>query len=198
LNVDTQNQPKVKIQLNFQDVNIYFYEHCVGAFSYFSKKVIQHVGLYDESYFNALEHLDHTYMICQEQFHPSFWYFADIENSSAYIGDDGWSKDQSVITAQDKYKSNLKNAEQYFFLKYQKNIYKIEKDSILIFVEKLELINESYGEKKDLFQLNRMEIFDFIKHDIIKQLKYLNLSRLFYSIFDLFSFYTKSIFLRLK
>jgi ERCC4-type nuclease len=34
-----------------------------------------------------LEHIDHTYRIIKHGYHPPFWWFADIEESSNYIED---------------------------------------------------------------------------------------------------------------
>jgi GT2 family glycosyltransferase len=53
--------------------------------SFFTRNVIEKVGYFDERFFNAWDHVDHTYRIIKAGYHPPFWWFADIENSHEYI-----------------------------------------------------------------------------------------------------------------
>lgn len=188
LNLNENRSPKIKISLNFNKINICFYDHCVGAFSYFSKLVIDKVGLYDERYYNALEHLDHTYLICQQNFHPSYWYFADIENSNCYLGDEYWSSQQSVISANNDAKKNLLSAELVFSTKYHFSVYKINKDNVLDFFKNVYFINMEYGQKLNLLSLNKNNIYSYLFKDIEKNLKKLNFSRLLKSFLILLVF----------
>lgn len=107
-----------KITVNYGDIGISFYQHCVGSFSYYSKKCLDDVGLMDERYYNACEHVDHTYDIIKNGYHPPFWWFADIENSSAYIGDDGWSIETSSICSSPSFLENVKKADNIFVAKH--------------------------------------------------------------------------------
>jgi len=72
-------------------------QNLVGAFSYYYYKLFEKVGLIDEQFFNAWEHVDHTYQIIKAGYHPPFWWFADIANSDTYIGDQDVDHSQSVI-----------------------------------------------------------------------------------------------------
>ena len=111
--------PMIKLQLNYTPtVNILFYQHCVGSFSYYSRKCLEDVGLMDENYYNACEHVDHTYEIIKKGYHPSFWWFADIDKSWEYIGDHGWSMESSSICSKPDFRENVKKSDEIFIKKH--------------------------------------------------------------------------------
>lgn len=64
-------------------VSISLYPHCVGAFSYYRKSLLENVGFLDEVFVNAWEHVEHTYQIILKGYHPPFWWFADISSSKS-------------------------------------------------------------------------------------------------------------------
>jgi GT2 family glycosyltransferase len=76
--------PKITIQYS-SDVSIDLYEHIAGVFSFFTREILLAVGLHDDIFFNAWEHVDHTYRIIKANGHPAFWWFADITDSSTMI-----------------------------------------------------------------------------------------------------------------
>jgi glycosyltransferase involved in cell wall biosynthesis len=51
--------PKTKIEYN-NGIKIELYPHCVGAFSFYTRKCLETVGLLDETFYNATEHVEHT------------------------------------------------------------------------------------------------------------------------------------------
>jgi hypothetical protein len=55
--------PNPRLVVDYKSCKVSLYPHCVGAFSYYSKKCLDKIGLLDERFFNAKEHLDHTYEI---------------------------------------------------------------------------------------------------------------------------------------
>jgi len=77
--------PAPKLTIDYDTVVIDLYEHCAGLFSFFTKKILSTVGLNNEDFINAWEHVEHTYRIILEKGHPPFWWFADIANSVDYI-----------------------------------------------------------------------------------------------------------------
>lgn len=84
--LSNQSTPNPKVTIQYSDkISIDLYEHCAGVFSFFTKKILNEVGLNDEKYFNAWEHVDHTYRIIKANGHPPFWWFADISNSDKYL-----------------------------------------------------------------------------------------------------------------
>jgi len=110
--------PNPKITVRYDNIGISFYQHCVGSFSYYSRKCLEEVGIMDERYYNACEHVDHTYGIIKKRYHPPFWWFADIENSWEYIGDDGWSIETSSICSNPSFTEYIKNADNIFLEKH--------------------------------------------------------------------------------
>lgn len=84
--LDQHSEPNPKMVLDYgSDIKISLFEHTVAMFSFFTRAVLEKVGLYDEAYYNAWEHVDHTYMIIKAGYHPPFWWFADLYDSHKYI-----------------------------------------------------------------------------------------------------------------
>ena len=79
------SEPNPKMILDYKTVKVSLFEHTVAMFSFFTREVLEKVGLYDEAYYNAWEHVDHTYMIIKAGYHPPFWWFADLHDSHKYI-----------------------------------------------------------------------------------------------------------------
>jgi GT2 family glycosyltransferase len=111
-------EPEPVITIDYKTCKVPLYRHCVGAFSYYSKKCLETVGLLDEQYYNACEHVDHTYEIIKAGMHPPFWYFADIENSQDYFAADEWSLEQSTISSNPNHSQIVKNADAVFVRKH--------------------------------------------------------------------------------
>jgi len=83
--LDNESTPNPKITIDYNLLKIDLYEHIAGVFSFFTKEILQHVGLNDERFYNAWEHVEHTYRIIKAKGHPPFWWFADIHNSVKYL-----------------------------------------------------------------------------------------------------------------
>lgn len=96
-NSNTPN-PRTIVEYN-PDVKISLHKHCVGAFSYYTKKVLKEVGLIDDLFYNAFDHVEHTYRIIQKGMHPPFWWFADIVDSEKYLSDIPWTRETSTISS---------------------------------------------------------------------------------------------------
>ncbi|ALZ95983.1 MULTISPECIES: glycosyltransferase family 2 protein [Leclercia] len=97
-NIDEQGNPKPLLRINYGKLNVSFFPACVGAFSYYSSKSLVAAGLMDEQFYNSMEHVDHTLAIINCGMHPAFYYFADIDDSQNYLGDEQWSQQQSTIS----------------------------------------------------------------------------------------------------
>ena len=115
MNKDRFGNPKPIMILEYKSVKIPLFRHCVGAFSYYSAKILEKTGLIFEKYYNACEHVDHTLCIIKELGHPPFWYFADVEDSQNYLGDEEWSMAQSTISSRSDRQDLIKNADSIFF-----------------------------------------------------------------------------------
>lgn len=109
--------PRFNVEYS-KDVTISLYPHCVGAFSYYSRKCIETAGLIDEDFYNACEHVEHTYRIISHNMHPPFWSFADIANSNKYLSDIPWSIQTSTISSRTDHQEIIKKADVLFFNKH--------------------------------------------------------------------------------
>ena len=76
--------PKLIIKYN-DDVSISLFEHIVAMFSYYHISTLQKVGLMDEDFYNAWEHVEHTLRIINNGDYTPFWSFADITGAENYI-----------------------------------------------------------------------------------------------------------------
>lgn len=85
--LDQESEPNPRKIIDYGDVKISLYEHVAGMFSFFTRKVIDEVGYIDEDFYNAWEHVEHTYRIIKKGYHPPFWYFADIHNSHKFLSE---------------------------------------------------------------------------------------------------------------
>lgn len=84
LEQNSEPNPKIIIEYS-KEVKCAFYEHVAGLFSFYTKKCLEKVGLMDERFMNAWEHVAHTYDIIKENMHPPFWWFADIVDSEKML-----------------------------------------------------------------------------------------------------------------
>ena len=104
--------------IDYGSIKIPLYPATVGAFSYYSRTCIEKVGYMDERYYNACEHVYHTYEIIKKGMHPPFWYNADIENSWEYLDDEPWSIQQSKISSKNDHQQIVSKSDEIFFMKH--------------------------------------------------------------------------------
>lgn len=126
-NSDTPN-PRSKIE--YKNNSIHLYLHCVGAFSFYTKKCLDTVGLMDERFYNATEHLEHTYNIIKAGMHPPFWWFADIYESNKYLSDIPWSKSTSTISSDSNHTKIVNESLNYFKDKHKIGLFNIPQLSL--------------------------------------------------------------------
>jgi glycosyltransferase involved in cell wall biosynthesis len=101
-------EPNPKMILDYKNCKIALYEHTVAMFSFFTKEVLKKVGLIDEEFYNAWEHVDHTYRIIKAGYHPPFWWFADIVNSQNYIREaEGAIDNSSIASKSEEWSKNV-------------------------------------------------------------------------------------------
>ena len=113
----TEPNPKQIIKYT-DDIQIALYPNCVGAFSYYQREVLETIGLFDEFYKNAWEHVDHTMKAYQKGFTTPYWWFADIGESWKYIKDIEGSRQNSTISHDDKWSENFKRGMRHFYNKF--------------------------------------------------------------------------------
>jgi GT2 family glycosyltransferase len=144
---DFYKNPNPNLVVDYKTCKIALYTHCVGAFSYYSRKCLETVGLIDERYYNACEHVDHTYEIIKAGMHPPYWYFADIDNSWEYLGDEEWSREKSTISSNPNHHQMMKDADIIFREKHgcvPVDIKLLDFDKV---GKELKRIKQDYGQK---------------------------------------------------
>ena len=150
-NRDPEGKLRVRNTVDYDGgKSIDFYEHVLGAFSYYYAGVIKHVGLMDERMHNAMEHVEHTYRIIKDNLHPPFWWFADAGNSSDYLDDQTENHAGSVIRKDPVvWETNFKRALSIFFSKHGKAPamgaeFNIPQPSEQELTESLEFLHKNY------------------------------------------------------
>lgn len=109
------SDPAPKMTVSYKNgVRIGLYHHCVGAFSYYRREVLEKTGLMDEHFKNAWEHVEHTYKVIRAGYHPPFWWFADISNSIDYLDNISDAIANSTIARNPQWKNNISEGEIYF------------------------------------------------------------------------------------
>lgn len=117
-NLDHLGRPTIRTTINYPDnVRINLYPNVLGAFSYYHKDVFTKAGLIDENFYNALEHVDHTYQIIKEGYHPPFRWFADADGSQLYLKDIVPDHQQSKIRNESDFMKTFQNALNIFIKK---------------------------------------------------------------------------------
>lgn len=111
------------------NIKLSLYQNCVGAFSYYHRSVLEQAGLMDENFYNAWEHVEHTYQIAKKGLTTPFWWFADISNSQKYIKNIKNCMAKSTIASSPKWSENIKKGEMYFIEKEGMPIVQIAKPS---------------------------------------------------------------------
>lgn len=101
----------------FDDCRIALNQHCVGAVTFFTRESLEKVGLYDENFTNAFEHVDHSYQLAKNGFSTPYWWWADLANSLDYVQEQKCSEESSAIRPRSDWQSNIQTAAQYFISK---------------------------------------------------------------------------------
>lgn len=114
-NRDLLQTPTPRKTVNYPDnTKVVLYPNVLGAFSYYHIDVLNAVGVMDEQFYNALEHVDHTYQIIKSGYHPYFRWFADVEGADKCLVDIVPDHQESKIRSQEDFVNNfLQNHERF-------------------------------------------------------------------------------------
>lgn len=134
------NTPAPKTKIQYNNLSIELYPHCVGAFSFYTRKCLDTVGLMDDNFYNATEHVEHTFSIIKNDMHPPFWWFADIENSNQYLDDIPWSPETSTISSKPNHMEMVGKGLNYFHKKHKQHLLQIPPESLDVVKQKLKQI----------------------------------------------------------
>lgn len=117
-NLDYLGRPNTRKTINYpNNTRINLYPNVLGAFSYYHIDVLNDVGLMDERFYNALEHVDHTYQAIVKGYHPPFRWFADVETSRTYLKDIVPDHQQSKIRSENNFQETFQKGLDLFIEK---------------------------------------------------------------------------------
>jgi GT2 family glycosyltransferase len=103
-------RPVPRKVIDYGDIKIALNQHCVGAVCFYTKECLDKVGLYDETYTNAFEHVDHSYELAKADYSTPYWWWADIENSLDYVEEQACSENSSAIRPRPDWQSNIQKS----------------------------------------------------------------------------------------
>ncbi len=118
--LDQHSEPNPRKIIDYGNgVKISLFQHTVAMFSFFTRKVIEEVGYIDEDFYNAWEHVDHTYRIIKAGYHPPFWYFADLYDSHKFLTEAPEAIDKSSIANDsEQWKKNVYGGREIYLKKH--------------------------------------------------------------------------------
>lgn len=112
-------KPTPRIVIDYGDnVNLALNYHCVGAFCVYSSQLLKDIGLFDEKFLNAWEHIDHSYQAIKKGYLPGYWWWPDIQDSYNYLQEQACSEVSSAIRPRADWKQNIKDGADYFVTKH--------------------------------------------------------------------------------
>lgn len=82
-------------------------QHCVGAFCMYTKESLLKVGLFDETFNNAFEHVHHSYVLCKNDYCTEYWWWPDLADSLDFINEQACSEQNSSIRPRNDWQENI-------------------------------------------------------------------------------------------
>lgn len=89
------------------NLKIAIVQGCVGSFCYYTREVLEKVGLFDEDFLNAFEHVEHSYRIAKAGYTTPYWNWPDLANSMDYIDEQMCSEHSSAIRPRKDWRENI-------------------------------------------------------------------------------------------
>ena len=117
----SHGKPCPRLVVDYGDFSLAFNQHCVGAFCYYSRKCLEDVGLIDEKFRNAFDHVSHSYELALKGYSTPYWWWADLANSLDYIEEQACSEENSSIKTPEsmqKWQDNIRSSMEYFKEKF--------------------------------------------------------------------------------
>lgn len=112
------NKPDPRLTVQYGEINIALNANCVGGFCYYSRDLLMRIGLFDEKFLNAWEHVEHSYRAVLNGYLPAYWWWPDIANSENYLEELACSEENSTIRPRSDWKKNIKDGADYFYSYY--------------------------------------------------------------------------------
>jgi GT2 family glycosyltransferase len=117
----SHGSPCPRLVVTYDDFSLAFNQHCVGAFCYYTRKCLEDVGLIDEEFKNAFDHVSHSYELALKGYSTPYWWWADLANSLEYIEEQACSEENSSIKipeSMETWSNNIHKSMEYFKQKY--------------------------------------------------------------------------------
>jgi hypothetical protein len=111
-------KPEPRYVIDYGDLKIAINQHSVGAFSYYTKESLEAVGLIDEAYINAFDHVDHDYRLAKAGYSSPYWNWADLADSMDYLEEIECSERSSTIRPNKDWAENIQKGAEYFLSKH--------------------------------------------------------------------------------
>jgi GT2 family glycosyltransferase len=127
----SKGKPSPRLVVDYGDFSLAFNQHCVGAFCYYSRECLEDVGLIDEQFRNAFDHVSHSYELALKGYSTPYWWWTDLANSSNYIEEQACSEENSSIKTPEsmqKWGSNIRSSMDYFKEKF--GVYPFGRDGV--------------------------------------------------------------------
>ena len=112
--------PKPRVIIDYgDDISMALNFHCVGAFCVYTKELLNNIGLFDEKFLNAWEHIDHSYQAIKSGYLPGYWWWPDIHNSYEYLDEQACSENNSTIRPRGDWQKNIHEGMKHFVSKHK-------------------------------------------------------------------------------
>lgn len=149
-NKDQNKNPNPRAIAEIRGQKVALNRHCVGAFCYYHRAILNHIGLMDEEYVNAWEHVDHSYQIVKAGLLPAFWWWPDVENSCDYLDELACSEVSSTIRPRPDWKDNIITGANHFKNKHGYIPGQIPDTSPEDIDKKLNFIKDNYSKNEKI------------------------------------------------
>ena len=141
--------------IDYKDEKVALNQHCVGAFCFYHVNIIKKLGLMDEKFKNAWEHLEHSYRIVNAGLIPAYWWWPDVANSYDYLDELACSEDNSTIRWEDAerkisktdWQENIQKGAEYFYSVYKCSPTTVPDTPLQGVTERLKQIKKNYSRK---------------------------------------------------
>lgn len=122
VNYESGGKPNPRVVIEYKnDVKIALNANCVGAFCYYHKSLLDEIGLMDETYINAWEHIDHSYSAVKKDLLPGYWWWPDIANSYDFLDEQACCQDieNGAIRKDPEWEQKMLKGAKHFYSKYK-------------------------------------------------------------------------------
>jgi len=114
----SKGKPMPRFTVDYGTIQISINAHSVGAMCYYSKDVLIDIGIIDEEFLNAFEHVEHSYRIAKKGYCSPYWNWPDLANSTDYLDELECSEKSSTIRDRKDWMENIQKGAALFQKKH--------------------------------------------------------------------------------